>query len=102
MYWGDDDNGRIDRAAMDGSNQTTIISGLTEVEAITIDYNENRLYYSAQSYHIYSLDLLGNDIRHLLHDDEEYVNDIAVDENYVYWSSTWDDSSSGSRGKIGK
>ncbi|KAI8496786.1 hypothetical protein Bbelb_254410 [Branchiostoma belcheri] len=36
MYWVNRPN--IDRAAMDGSNQTTIIRNLTDPRAITIDY----------------------------------------------------------------
>ena len=39
MYWADSYHGRIDRAAMDGSNQTTILKGLHHPRAITIDFN---------------------------------------------------------------
>ena len=64
---------------------------------------ENRLYYSNQNYGIYSSDLLGNDVRQELHEYGKAVGGIAVDEDFVYWSSSWGDSSSPSRqGKIGK
>eukprot|EP00058_Branchiostoma_floridae_P013412 XP_002598900.1 hypothetical protein BRAFLDRAFT_107340 [Branchiostoma floridae] len=104
MYWVDVSNkGRICRAAMDGSNQTTIITGLNRPSAITIDFTEDRLYYSDQ-YYIYSSDLLGNDIRQVLYEDGKWVHGIAVDEDFVYWSSRWwySSSSSSSWGKIGK
>ncbi|XP_035657394.1 low-density lipoprotein receptor-related protein 4-like [Branchiostoma floridae] len=40
LYWvtQDSSNARIVRAAMDGSNKTIIVSGLTDPSAITIDY----------------------------------------------------------------
>ncbi|XP_019632289.1 PREDICTED: uncharacterized protein LOC109475911 [Branchiostoma belcheri] len=98
MYWADESNARIDRAEMDGSNPTTIITGVNNPRAVTIDYRENRLYYSDDD-RMYSSDLLGNDIQQLLYEDGKDVEGIAVDENYVYWSSTWYDSSY--QGKVG-
>ncbi|CAH1247324.1 LRP4 [Branchiostoma lanceolatum] len=97
MYWVDQDNGRIDRAAMDGSGQTTIITGLSMPRPIAIDYYEDRLYYVDGLNRIFSSDLQGNDIREVLYEAGKMVNGIAVDENYVYWSSSWYDG-----GKIGK
>ncbi|KAI8484255.1 hypothetical protein Bbelb_380400 [Branchiostoma belcheri] len=88
MYWADDGNNRIARAAMDGSNPTTIITGVSNPIAVTIDYREDRLYYSDGS-RMYSSDLLGNDIQQLLYESGKTVRGIAVDENYVYWLSTW-------------
>ncbi|XP_035685770.1 low-density lipoprotein receptor-related protein 6-like [Branchiostoma floridae] len=103
MYWVDFAEARIERAAMDGSNQTTIITNLTYPRAIAIDFNEDRLYYSDYGYEIYSSDLLGNDIRQVMQDGEKWVNGIAVDEDFVYWSSVWPHSpSSPHLGKIGK
>ncbi|XP_019641225.1 PREDICTED: low-density lipoprotein receptor-related protein 6-like, partial [Branchiostoma belcheri] len=87
MYWADRGNDRIDRAAMDGSNPTTIITGLSSTRAVTIDYREDRLYYSDGT-RMYSSDLLGNDIQQLLYESGKTVRGIAVDENYVYWSSS--------------
>ncbi|XP_019618780.1 PREDICTED: low-density lipoprotein receptor-related protein 6-like, partial [Branchiostoma belcheri] len=102
MYWVDDGNDRIDRAAMDGINQTTIITGVSNPKAVTIDYREDRLYYSDQYHRVNSSDLLGNDIQQLLYEDGKYVRGIAVDENYVYWTSSWYDSSrQGNVGKVG-
>ncbi|XP_078665689.1 low-density lipoprotein receptor-related protein 1B-like [Branchiostoma floridae x Branchiostoma belcheri] len=98
MYWGDDDNDRIVRAEMDGSNPTTIITGVSAPFAVTIDYREDRLYYSDE-YRVYSSDLLGNDIQQLLYEDGKWVRGIAVDENYVYWLSTWPNPSN--QGKVG-
>ncbi|XP_066274860.1 uncharacterized protein [Branchiostoma lanceolatum] len=100
MYWVDESNARIDRAAMNGSGQTTIITGLRSAFSITIDYKEDRLYYRDQGYGIYSSDLLGNNVRQVLHEAGETVFGIAVDENYVYWSSFSGDSRQ--PGKIGK
>eukprot|EP00058_Branchiostoma_floridae_P020974 XP_002606464.1 hypothetical protein BRAFLDRAFT_93255 [Branchiostoma floridae] len=104
MYWVEPNKDSICRAAMDGSGQTTIITGLNGPRAITIDFTEDRLYYSNQKYGIYSSDLLGNDIRQVLFEDGNYVHGIAVDGDFVYWSSHWLDSSSSTsaRGKIGK
>ncbi|XP_019626629.1 PREDICTED: low-density lipoprotein receptor-related protein 6-like [Branchiostoma belcheri] len=101
MYWADDGNGRIYRAAMNGSNPTTIITGVTDSRAVTIDYREGRLYYSDGD-RMYSSDLLGNDIQQLLYESGKLVYGIAVDENYVYWSSAWRDSSKTWHGKVGK
>ncbi|XP_019617821.1 PREDICTED: low-density lipoprotein receptor-related protein 4-like [Branchiostoma belcheri] len=98
MYWADNGNDKIYRAAMDGSNPATIITGLSKPRAVTIDYREDRLYYSDGS-HMYSSDLLGNDIQQLLYEDGKTVRGIAVDENYVYWSSSW--SASPWQGKVG-
>ncbi|KAI8502384.1 hypothetical protein Bbelb_199720 [Branchiostoma belcheri] len=95
MYWADWGNATIARAAMDGSNPTTIVTGLSYPRAVTIDYREDRLYYS-DWYRMYSSDLLGNDIQQLLYENGRTVRGIAVDENYVYWSSTWS-----GQGKVG-
>ncbi|XP_019638153.1 PREDICTED: low-density lipoprotein receptor-related protein 6-like [Branchiostoma belcheri] len=100
MYWADGGNDRTDRAAMDGSNPTTIITGVSAPRAVTIDYREDRLYYSDR-YRMYSSDLLGNDIQQLLYEDGKWVRGIAVDENYVYWLSSWYDSSRTWQGKVG-
>ncbi|KAI8503928.1 hypothetical protein Bbelb_179960, partial [Branchiostoma belcheri] len=88
--WGID--ARIDRAAMDGSNQTTIISDLTDPNMITIDYKENRLYYSdGYAYSLYSSDLLGNDIRRLFYEDGNYLFGIGIDDDNIYWTSWTND-----------
>ncbi|XP_078665896.1 uncharacterized protein LOC144908234 [Branchiostoma floridae x Branchiostoma belcheri] len=98
MYWGDEGNDRIARAAMDGSNQTTIITDVSDPRAVTIDYREDRLYYSDAT-RMYSSDLLGNNRQQLLSETGKYVRGIAVDENYVYWSSTFSNPSN--QGKVG-
>eukprot|EP00058_Branchiostoma_floridae_P021644 XP_002607134.1 hypothetical protein BRAFLDRAFT_68072 [Branchiostoma floridae] len=103
LYWADGGHGIIHRAALDGSNHTAIIAGLSHPYAITIDYNEDRLYYRDQQYGIYSSDLLGNDVREVLYEEGKWVRGIAVDEHFIYWSSNWwDSSSSTNRGMIGK
>ncbi|XP_078582132.1 low-density lipoprotein receptor-related protein 5-like protein [Branchiostoma floridae x Branchiostoma japonicum] len=92
MYWASGEWGsykpRIDRAAMDGSNLTTIISSLTEAGVITIDYKENRLYYSDDD-SIYSSDMVGNDVQLVMAGDGGNVRGIAVDDKYVYWIHSW-------------
>ncbi|XP_078665688.1 uncharacterized protein LOC144908052 [Branchiostoma floridae x Branchiostoma belcheri] len=88
MDWANDGNKRIARAAMDGSNPTTIITGLSRPRAVTIDFRDDRLYYSDRD-RMYSSDLLGNDTQQLLYEYGKWVRGIAVDENYVYWLSTW-------------
>ncbi|XP_019621863.1 PREDICTED: LOW QUALITY PROTEIN: uncharacterized protein LOC109468072 [Branchiostoma belcheri] len=98
MYWGDEGNDRIARAAMDGSNQTTIITGVSDPRGVTIDFREDRLYYSDAT-RMFSSDLLGNNRQQLLSEGRKYVRGIAVDENYVYWSSTFSNPSS--QGKVG-
>ncbi|XP_078695025.1 prolow-density lipoprotein receptor-related protein 1-like [Branchiostoma floridae x Branchiostoma belcheri] len=90
MYWTDwgSSDPRIDRAAMDGSNQTTILSDLTDPNMITIDYTENRLYYCDGGAHsIFSADLLGNDVRRHLYLPSDYLFGIAIDSNNIYWTS---------------
>ncbi|XP_078613211.1 low-density lipoprotein receptor-related protein 2-like isoform X2 [Branchiostoma floridae x Branchiostoma japonicum] len=89
MYWTDwGSDPRIDRAEMDGSNQTTIISDLTDPNMITIDYKENRLYYcDGGDYSVYSSDLLGNDILRVFHEDGNVLFGIAIDDDTIYWSS---------------
>ncbi|XP_035692681.1 low-density lipoprotein receptor-related protein 4-like [Branchiostoma floridae] len=89
MYWTDwGSNDRIDRAAMDGSGHTTIISNLTDPNMITIDYSGNRLYFCDGGEHsIFSTDLLGNDKRRLLYLPSDYLFGIAIDDNSIYWSS---------------
>ncbi|KAI8522128.1 hypothetical protein Bbelb_018820 [Branchiostoma belcheri] len=82
MYWVNRPN--IDRAAMDGSNQTTIIRSLTNPWAITIDYTENRLYYSDND-GIYSSDMLGNNTQLVKPGDGGVVRGIAADADYIYW-----------------
>ncbi|KAI8514520.1 hypothetical protein Bbelb_071110 [Branchiostoma belcheri] len=52
--------------------------------AITIDYTENRLYYSDNKA-IYSSDMLGNNIQLVKPGDGEDVKGIAVDADYIYW-----------------
>ncbi|XP_078685566.1 uncharacterized protein LOC144918572 [Branchiostoma floridae x Branchiostoma belcheri] len=84
MYWVDH-RGSIHRAAMDGSNQTTIIRNLTDPRAITIDYTENRLYYSDNNA-IYSSDMLGNNIQLVKPGYGEIVRGIAADADYIYWA----------------
>ncbi|XP_019641566.1 PREDICTED: deleted in malignant brain tumors 1 protein-like [Branchiostoma belcheri] len=83
MYWVNPPT--IDRAAMDGSNQTTIIRNLTDPRVITIDYTENRLYYSDKDA-IYSSDMLGNNIQLVKPGDGEYVTGIAAGADYIYWT----------------
>ncbi|XP_066268484.1 low-density lipoprotein receptor-related protein 2-like [Branchiostoma lanceolatum] len=89
MYWiNAGSNPRLDRAAMDGSDHTTIISDLGDPfkdMAIAIDYKENRLYYSSHDT-INSSDMLGNDIRLIKAGDGDVVKGIAVDNNYIYWT----------------
>ncbi|XP_019638718.1 PREDICTED: low-density lipoprotein receptor-related protein 6-like [Branchiostoma belcheri] len=86
MYWVNSPG--IDRAAMDGSNQTTIIRNLTDPRAITIDYTENRLYYSDIGA-IYSSDMLGNNIQLVKPKDGGDVRGIAVGADYIYWTHFW-------------
>eukprot|EP00058_Branchiostoma_floridae_P013348 XP_002598836.1 hypothetical protein BRAFLDRAFT_74487 [Branchiostoma floridae] len=103
MYWRNYLTERIDRAAMDGSNPTIIIKGVDSTGPLTIDFKEDRLYYNDQWYGIYSSDLLGNDIRQVLYEHGKWVVGIAVDEDFVYWSSIWRNSSASSnQGKVGK
>ncbi|KAI8514441.1 hypothetical protein Bbelb_070320 [Branchiostoma belcheri] len=90
MYWVNwvDDDADIGRAAMDGSNQTTIIRNTIRnlmIWAITIDYTENRLYYSDNDA-IYSSDMLGNNIQLVKPGDGEPVTGIAAGADYIYWT----------------
>ncbi|XP_078659992.1 scavenger receptor cysteine-rich domain-containing group B protein-like [Branchiostoma floridae x Branchiostoma belcheri] len=85
MYWVNPPT--IDRAAMDGSNQTTIIRNLTDPWAIAIDYTENRLYYSDKDA-IYRSDIFGNKIQRVKPEDGNPVGGIAFDADYIYWTHT--------------
>ncbi|XP_078685516.1 low-density lipoprotein receptor-related protein 6-like [Branchiostoma floridae x Branchiostoma belcheri] len=86
MYWANRYD--IGRAAMDGSNQTTIIRNLTRPRAITIDYTENRLYYSDDDT-IYSSDMLGNNTQLVKPGYGDDVEGIAADADYIYWTHFW-------------
>ncbi|KAI8517803.1 hypothetical protein Bbelb_038200 [Branchiostoma belcheri] len=86
MYWVNPPT--IDRAAMDGSNQTTIIRNLTDPWVITIDYTENRLYYDDYDT-IYSSDMFGNNIQLVKPGDGEAVGGIAAGDDYIYWTHYW-------------
>eukprot|EP00058_Branchiostoma_floridae_P001847 XP_002587335.1 hypothetical protein BRAFLDRAFT_100531 [Branchiostoma floridae] len=90
VYWSDSGNCNIKRARRDGSGMETIIN----------TGSKDRLYYGNQGCGIYSSDLLGNDTREVMYEHDKYVRGIAVDENFVYWSSAWQDSFW--QGKIGK
>ncbi|KAI8496797.1 hypothetical protein Bbelb_254520 [Branchiostoma belcheri] len=80
MYWVDHGRGSIHRAAMDGSNHTTIIRNLIYPFAITIDYTENRLYYSGDDT-IYSSDMLGNNTQLVKPGDGKRVTGIAIEHD---------------------
>ncbi|KAI8517874.1 hypothetical protein Bbelb_038910 [Branchiostoma belcheri] len=95
MYWVNRPN--IGRAAMDGSNQTTIIRNLISPYAITIDYTENRLYYSDYDT-IYSSDMLGNNIQLVKPGDGKNVEGISADADYIYWTHYWTACSSSNGG----
>lgn len=64
IYWSDwgtsEPNGRIERAALDGSHRKLLISKLGRPNGITIDYDEKRLYWiDLDSKKIESSDLSG-------------------------------------------
>ncbi|XP_066268434.1 low-density lipoprotein receptor-related protein 2-like [Branchiostoma lanceolatum] len=72
---------------MDGTNHSTIISNLTDPHMVTIDYNDNRLYY-CDDYSIYSSDLFGNNRRVHFSEEGSRILGVAVDYNYIYWISS--------------
>jgi Low-density lipoprotein receptor repeat class B len=68
MYWSDwGKTGRIERAAMDGTRNETLMEGLGRANGLTIDFMKSRLYWTAlDTPAIESSDLSGMDRRTII------------------------------------
>ena len=88
MYYTDASTGSIKRAGMDGSNVTTLVTGLTTPWGITIDFKTSRLLWTDNYEHtIESSDWQGADRRTVLSlPTFTYPIGIAVGNDRIYWS----------------
>nr|CAD7457230.1 unnamed protein product [Timema tahoe] len=88
MYWSDwGDMGRIERAAMDGSRRTVLISKLGRANGLTIDYVQRRLYWTEiTSPAIESADLDGGRRVQVVTQGIEKPYGLTQYQDYIYWT----------------
>eukprot|EP00058_Branchiostoma_floridae_P017892 XP_002603381.1 hypothetical protein BRAFLDRAFT_80374 [Branchiostoma floridae] len=90
MFWTDwGVYSRIERAAMDGTGRTVIISYIFgRPRGLAIDYTEQRLYWSDAAYRtIQSADLSGHNQLHLTSVHQPGLFGLALDNLHVYWTA---------------
>ncbi|CAH1244512.1 LRP4 [Branchiostoma lanceolatum] len=81
---------RIERAAMDGTGRTVLISYIGRPRGLAIDYSEQRIYWSDAAYRtIQSADLSGHNQIHLTAFQQGSLFGLALDNLHVYWTA-WD------------
>lgn len=88
MYWCEWPSDSIRRAALDGSDLITIISGANRASGLTIDPDNRRLYWASQSRPaaIESADWDGKRRQTLVSSDIEEPYAVTLYQDYVYWS----------------
>lgn len=93
MYWTEWGKlGSIKRAALDGSQQFTLVTTTGDATGLTLDAVEERMYWiELNSGNIMSTDLNGNDKNIILHRSNPLG--LAVYGNYIYWSENNGNSS---------
>ncbi|XP_078614306.1 low-density lipoprotein receptor-related protein 5-like [Branchiostoma floridae x Branchiostoma japonicum] len=90
MFWTDwGVYSRIERAAMDGTGRTVLISYIFgRPRGLAIDYTEQRLYWSDAAYQtIQSADLSGQNQIHLTSVHQPGLFGLALDNLHVYWTA---------------
>ncbi|CAO1412555.1 unnamed protein product [Diamesa serratosioi] len=91
MYWSDwGDNGKIERAGMDGSNRNVILwDNIRWVNGLTLDYVNKRLFWvDVKEYSISSSNYDGQKRQSVL-DSYKYLNhpfSITTFEDMIYWT----------------
>ena len=90
LYWADwGKKPKIERAGLDGSRRALVVAtNLGWPNDITIDYAENRLYWTdGKLLAISSCDLDGQNIREVLNLSDRMLNlySLAVFKDHIYW-----------------
>ena len=89
MYWTDwGHNPKIERAALDGSNRTTLVNtSVTWPNGITIDFLESKIYWAdAKLDKIEVMDLDGKNRKVVLDHDLPHVFGFTLLGDSVYWT----------------
>uniref|UniRef100_A0A8C4XW01 LDL receptor related protein 6 n=1 Tax=Gopherus evgoodei TaxID=1825980 RepID=A0A8C4XW01_9SAUR len=87
MYWTEwGGKPKIDRAAMDGSERTTLVPNVGRANGLTIDYAKRRLYWTDLDTNlIESSNMLGLD-REVIADDLPHPFGLTQYQDYIYWT----------------
>ncbi|KAM4901333.1 low-density lipoprotein receptor-related protein 6 isoform 6-T6 [Sylvia borin] len=87
MYWTEwGGKPKIDRAAMDGSERTTLVPNVGRANGLTIDYAKRRLYWTDLDTNlIESSNMLGLD-RETIADDLPHPFGLTQYQDYIYWT----------------
>nr|XP_020641437.1 low-density lipoprotein receptor-related protein 6 isoform X2 [Pogona vitticeps] len=87
MYWTEwGGKPKIDRAAMDGSERTTLVPNVGRANGLTIDYVKRRLYWTDLDTNlIESSNMLGLD-RDVIADDLPHPFGLTQYQDYIYWT----------------
>ncbi|XP_053243501.1 low-density lipoprotein receptor-related protein 6 isoform X4 [Podarcis raffonei] len=87
MYWTEwGGKPKIDRAAMDGSERTTLVPNVGRANGLTIDYAKRRLYWTDLDTNlIESSNMLGLD-RDVIADDLPHPFGLTQYQDYIYWT----------------
>ncbi|GAB4273484.1 MAG: hypothetical protein Tsb0018_05370 [Opitutales bacterium] len=89
LYWTDRSGGLIQRSDLDGSNVTTIVSGIATPEAMTYDSVNNKIYWLERGTgSISRADIDGSNIESVISSLGSGLRNIAVDptNSHVYWA----------------
>ncbi|KAM9292675.1 low-density lipoprotein receptor-related protein 6 isoform 5-T5 [Morus bassanus] len=87
MYWTEwGGKPKIDRAAMDGTERTTLVPNVGRANGLTIDYAKRRLYWTDLDTNlIESSNMLGLD-REIIADDLPHPFGLTQYQDYIYWT----------------
>ncbi|KAM6162242.1 low-density lipoprotein receptor-related protein 6 isoform 5-T5 [Erethizon dorsatum] len=87
MYWTEwGGKPKIDRAAMDGSERTTLVPNVGRANGLTIDYAKRRLYWTDLDTNlIESSNMLGLN-REVIADDLPHPFGLTQYQDYIYWT----------------
>ncbi|KAF7248252.1 Low-density lipoprotein receptor-related protein 6 [Varanus komodoensis] len=87
MYWTEwGGKPKIDRAAMDGSERSTLVPNVGRANGLTIDYAKRRLYWTDLDTNlIESSNMLGLD-RDVIADDLPHPFGLTQYQDYIYWT----------------
>ncbi|XP_023930314.1 prolow-density lipoprotein receptor-related protein 1 [Lingula anatina] len=93
MFWTNQGSKpRIERARLDGSERTTIMSHTEftrEPSGLTIDYDKDRLYWCDKALDVIcSSNLDGSDVTYIIRDTLTDPSSITVSEEYIYWTDS--------------
>ena len=87
LYWSSVGGGMIRRADLDGSNQETVVSGLSFCIGIALDLDAGKLYWSDETDDLLGRsDLDGSNAETLLTSGLDMPRGIDVADGMVYWA----------------